>query len=306
MEEEEDSEEKEIERKLTAKNEDEPIVTKITQHFSRYKTITKEIVLKSLIKQYKIRTDVENRMIADYLSHNYDYFKRIKETNQKQFLKLISVLSFETYLPGDLIINVDYEEDKFFILFEGSVQVFRQNFYEKEMKLGDFCDYLFYIQKTDEKQYLRLINHNKNLGINFDELRENPYFNVFKVKKFIFNIEELEEIGKFGNGYVFGEMNLIRKRKRDIIVKSLNKTDVISVNKFDFNRILKTIEEKRLELLSERFRKRFSMFRFWSMEQLITLFNYCSYTVFHKDDYIYKQNEPSQYIYFVEKGKFEQ
>ena len=306
MEEEEDSEEKEIERKLTAKNENEPIVTKITQHFSRYKTITKEIVLKSLIKQYKIRTDVENRMIADYLSHNYDYFKRIKETNQKQFLKLISVLSFETYLPGDLIINVDYEEDKFFILFEGSVQVFRQNFYEKEMKLGDFCDYLFYIQKTDEKQYLRLINHNKNLGINFDELRENPYFNVFKIKKFIFNIEELEEIGKFGNGYVFGEMNLIRKRKRDIIVKSLNKTDVISVNKFDFNRILKTIEEKRLELLSERFRKRFSMFRFWSMEQLITLFNYCSYTVFHKDDYIYKQNEPSQYIYFVEKGKFEQ
>lgn len=42
------------------------------------------------------------------------------------------------------------------------------------------------------------------------------------------------------------------------------------------------------------------------MEQLITLFNYCSYAVFHKDDYIYRQNEPSQYIYFIEKGKFEQ
>ena len=101
-------------------------------------------------------------------------------------------------------------------------------------------------------------------------------------------------------------MNLIRKKKKDTLVKTVTKTQVISVSKFDFNRILETIEEKWLELLSEKFRKRFNMFKFWSMEQLITLFNYCSYAVFHKEDYIYKQNEPSHYIYFIEKGKFEQ
>ena len=48
------------------------------------------------------------------------------------------------------------------------------------------------------------------------------------------------------------------------------------------------------------------MFKFWSMEQLITLFNYCSNAIFHKEDYIYTQNEPSHYIYFIEKGQFEQ
>lgn len=101
-------------------------------------------------------------------------------------------------------------------------------------------------------------------------------------------------------------MNLIRKKKKDTLVKTVTKTQVISVSKFDFNRILETIEEKWLELLSEKFRKRFNMFKFWSMEQLITLFNYCSYAVFHKEDYIYKQNEPSHYIYFIEKGQFEQ
>ena len=101
-------------------------------------------------------------------------------------------------------------------------------------------------------------------------------------------------------------MNLIRKKKKDTLVKTVTKTQVISVSKFDFNRILETIEEKWLELLSEKFRKRFNMFKFWSMEQLITLFNYCSYAVFHKEDYIYTQNEPSHYIYFIEKGKFEQ
>ena len=48
------------------------------------------------------------------------------------------------------------------------------------------------------------------------------------------------------------------------------------------------------------------MFKYWSMEQLVTLFNYCTYAIFHKDEYIFKQNESSQYIYFIEEGKFEQ
>ena len=306
MDEEEDSEDKRIEKKLTISNESEQTTGKITQHFSRYKTITKEMVLKMLVKHCKSRTDVENRMIADYLSHNFEYFKKIKETNQKKFLKLISVLGFETYLPNELIININFEEDKFFIVFEGSVKAYRQHFYEKEIRLGDFCNYLFYIKKKDEKHYLRLLNKNKHLGINFEEVLDNPYYNKFKLKKFIFNIEELEEIGKYGEGYLFGEINLIKKKKNDILIKALTKTEVISVSKFDFNRILKTIEEKRLELQSEIFKKKFSMFKFWSMEQIITLFNYCSYTIFHKDDYIYKQNDPSHYIYFIEKGKFEQ
>lgn len=308
MEEEEESEEnREIERVITMKEKEElKSPSKLAQHLSRYKIITKDMVLKILVKNSKTRTDVENRIIADYLSKNYDYFQKIKETSHKRFLKLISVLSFETYLPNELIININFDEDKFFIVFEGSVFVYRLSFYEKEMKLGDFCNYLYYVKKKDDKQYTRLINQNKNLGINFEGITENPYFNKFKMKKFIFTIEELEEIGKFSNGYVFGEMNLIRKKKKDILVKTVTKTQVISVSKFDFNRILKTIEEKRLELLSEKFRKRFNMFRYWSMEQLITLFNYCSYAVFHKEDYIYKQNEPSHYIYFIEKGKFEQ
>ena len=307
MEEEEENEDsQDLLEKLPLKDKIEKSPTKLAEHLSRYKIITKDMVLKILTKKSKTRTDVDNRIIADYLSKNFEYFQKIKETSNKRFLKLVSVLSFEIYLQNELIMNINYDEDKFFIVFDGQVFVYRQSFYEKEMKLGDFCNYLNYIQKRDEKQYLRLINQNKSLEINFEGITDNPYFYLFKDRKFTFNIEELEDIGQFGNGYVFGEMNLIRKKKKDMIVKTLTKTQVISVSKFDFNRILKTLEEKRLELLSEKFKKKFAMFKFWSMEQLVTLFNYCSYEVFHKDDYIYKQNEPSQFIYFIEKGKFEQ
>ena len=246
MEEEEDSEEnREIQKTITLKESQEiKSKNKLAEHLSRYKIITKDMVLKILAKNSKTRTDVENRIIADYLSKNFEYFDKIKQTSHKRFLKLISVINFETYLPNELIININFDEDKFFIVFEGTVFVYKQSFYEKEMKLGDFCNYLNYIQKKDEHQYLRLINQNKHIGINFDEITDNPYYNKFKLKKFIFSIEELEEMGQFSNGYVFGEMNLIRKKKKDTLVKTVTKTQVISVSKFDFNRILKTIEEK--------------------------------------------------------------
>ena len=161
MEEEEDSEENREIQKTLKEREEIKSPTKLAEHLSRYKTITKDMVLNILTKNSKSRTDVENRIIADYLSKNYEYFDKIKQTSHKRFLKLISVLSFETYLPNELIININFDEDKFFIVFEGNVFVYRQSFYEKEMKLGDFCNYLNYIQKKDESQYMRLIIKNR-------------------------------------------------------------------------------------------------------------------------------------------------
>ena len=307
MEEEEESEEnKEINKRIVSEEIFKKVHKRLAEHLSRFKDISKEMVEKILYKTPKSRTDVENRIVADYLSKNIEYFNSIKENNHSKFLKLIAVLNFEHYLPGRIIMDLYFEEDKFFIVFDGVVQVFRQYFYTKEMTLGNFTNYLSYIKRIDEKQYFRIIEQNKHMGIDFMNIKDNINFDQFEHKYFIFTLEEQEEIGQFSSGYIFGEMNLMRKKKKNIIVKSISKTEVISVSKFDFNRILKTFEEKRLELLSERFKKKFDIFKFWTMEQLITLFNYFSRVVFLRDEYIYKQNEPSNYIYFIEKGTFEQ
>ena len=307
MEEEEESEEnKEINKRIVSEEIFKKVHKRLAEHLSRFKDISKEMVEKILYKTPKSRTDVENRIVADYLSKNIEYFNSIKENNHSKFLKLIAVLNFEHYLPGRIIMDLYFEEDKFFIVFDGVVQVFRQYFYTKEMTLGNFTNYLSYIKRIDEKQYFRIIEQNKHMGIDFMNIKDNINFDQFEHKYFIFTLEEQEEIGQFSSGYIFGEMNLMRKKKKNIIVKSISKTEVISVSKFGFNRILKTFEEKRLELLSERFKKKFDIFKFWTMEQLITLFNYFSRVVFLRDEYIYKQNEPSKYIYFIEKGTFEQ
>ena len=308
MEEDEDESEerKELQKRINSEEIFKKSPKKLAEHLSRFRVITKEMVVKILYTAPKSRTDVENRIVADYLSKNIEYFNSIKESSHSKFLKLIAVLNFEHYLPRQIIMDLYFEEDKFFIVFDGMIQVFRQYFYTKEMTLGNFTNYLNYIKHKDERQYSRIIEQNKHMGIDFKTIKDNINYDQFEHRKFIFTLEEQEEIGKFGTGYVFGEMNLMRKKKKNLIVKCISKTEVISVSKFDFNRILKTFEEKRLELLSERFKQKFNIFKFWSMEQLITLFNYFSRVVFLKDEYIYKQNEPSNYIYFIEKGRFEQ
>ena len=294
MEEEEDSEEsKELKKRITSDSIFKKSPKKLAEHLSRFRKISREMVVKILYTVPKSRTDVENRIVADYLSKNIEYFNSIKESSQDRFLKLIAVLNFEHYLPGNIVMDLYFEEDKFFIVFDGIIQVFRQYFYTREMTLGNFTNYLNYIKYKDERQYYRIIEQNKHIGIDFKNIRDNINFDRFEHKNFIFTLEEQEEVGQFGKGYVFGEMNLMRKKKKNLIVKCITKTELISVSKFDFNRILKTFEEKRLEMLSERFRKKFNIFKFWSMEQLITLFNYFSRVVFLRDEYIYKQNEPS-------------
>ena len=117
MEEEEESEEsKELEKLIISENKLNKSPKKLAEHLSRYKEITHDMVVKILYSTPKSRTDVQNRIVADYLSTNYDYFKSIKENNQARFLRLIAVLNIEHYLPENIIMDLNFEEDKFFIV----------------------------------------------------------------------------------------------------------------------------------------------------------------------------------------------
>ena len=102
MEEEEDSEEsKELKKRITSDSIFKKSPKKLAEHLSRFRKISREMVVKILYTVPKSRTDVENRIVADYLSKNIEYFNSIKESSQDRFLKLIAVLNFEHYLLYD-------------------------------------------------------------------------------------------------------------------------------------------------------------------------------------------------------------
>ena len=276
---------------------------KIAKHLSRFKNITQQQVLKILSKDKKLRIDMENRIVADYLTDHFSYFSQIKESSKEKFLKLISVLNLEIVPSNKIIINIGEENNNFYVLFEGSVIVYRQYKYKKDLLFSEFCKYLKKAQSQNIEDYNNMLKNNSHLDLNFEEILNDEYFYLsLKNKIFNFNIEELEEIGKYSEGYYFGELSLINKKNKDIIIKSISKCKLISVSKFDFNRILRTIEEKRIEKKAEIFKINFPLFKFWSMEQLITLFNYLTQEIFQDEEFIYKQNDDSEYIYFIEEG----
>ena len=121
-------------------------------------------------------------------------------------------------------------------------------------------------------------------------------------KVYNFYYEELEEIGTFSEGYSFGEATLAKKTNREVVIKAVTDCKLLYLNKFDYNRILKTPEEKALEKKADKFIKNFPIFKDWKMEQLVKLFNYFIHEIHYKDDLIYKQNDPNEYLYFLEDG----
>ena len=282
-------------------------VPKFSRTFSRFKKISQEQLIKLLSKNRKNRIDIENRMIADYLTQRFSYFYQIKITNKERFLKLISVLNLENISSNEVIINIGEDNNNFYVVLEGIVKVSRKIIYKKDMTFGDFCEYLKRIKKENVDEYKFNIKNNSYLDLDFEKIMKDKFsYMILKFKIFNFTIEEEEEIGTYSEGYSFGELSLIKKKNKDLIIKSVTKCKLISVSKFDFNRILRTLEEKRLEKKAEIFKNNFPIFKTWHMEQLITLFNYFTQEIFPSEEYIYKQNDENEYIYFIEEGSISQ
>ena len=114
-----------------------------------------------------------------------------------------------------------------------------------------------------------------------------------------------QNLNKYGNFNSYKKNNnYIKKTRtnRDLVIKSVTNCKLIYVNKFDYNRILKTTEEKALEKKADIFIKNFPLFKEWTIEQLIKLFNYLVQENYNKYEYIYKQNDENEYLYFLEEG----
>ena len=283
------------------------VLAKFAKNLSRFRNIAQEKVVKILSKDKKSRIDLENRMVADYLSKNYNYFYQIKQSSKEKFLKLISVLNLENTSPDEIIINIGEENINFYVVLEGTVNVYRKYKYKKDMTFYEFCEYLKNAKNQNLEEFKTALEDNSYLDLNFEKIiNDELVFLSIKNKKFNFTVEESEDIGTFSEGYSFGELSLMNKKNKDMIIKSITKCKLISVSKFDYNRILKTIEEKRLEKKASIFKKNYPIFKFWAIEQLINLFNYFSQELLNLEEFLYKQNDENEYIYFIDEGSIEQ
>ena len=277
-------------------------IANIESFLSNYKVISPQKVIEILSKNKILRMDMENRKVADYLSNKFNYFKNIKDEYKFGFLKLIPFLKFDVIKKDKTIIDIGAENNNLYIIFEGSVMVFREFKRMANKPLHKIRDYLKDLYNKDKERYDYIVKKNKNLDLNFDNIIKDDYEPEGMNKVYNFYYEELEEIGTFSEGYSFGESTLTKKTNREVVIKAVTDCKLLYLNKFDYNRILKTPDEKALEKKADKFIKNFPIFKDWKMEQLVKLFNYFINEIHYKDDLIYKQNDPNEYLYFLEDG----
>ena len=277
-------------------------IANIESFLSNYKVISPQNVIEILSKNKILRMDMENRKVSDYLSNKFNYFKNIKDEYKFGFLKLIPFLKFDVIKKDKTIIDIGAENNNLYIIFEGSVMVFREFKRRANKPLHKIRDYLKDLYNKDKERYDYIVKKNKNLDLNFDNIIKDDYKPEGMNKVYNFYYEELEEIGTFSEGYSFGEATLAKKTNREVVIKAVTDCKLLYLNKFDYNRILKTPEEKALEKKADKFIKNFPIFKDWKMEQLVKLFNYFIHEIHYKDDLIYKQNDPNEYLYFLEDG----
>ena len=151
------SPEKKLEKKYTKK------ITK--KHIQPKKNYSEEYIIYLIQKTEKSRTKNEIRILADYLSEKYDYFKKIKESSEHQKLeKIVSVLHYEIFQKGDPIISYGEEGDKFYILLDGKIQLFKPIYPQKKLTLQEYIIYLNTVKNDDKTglKFDRIVEKNKN------------------------------------------------------------------------------------------------------------------------------------------------
>ena len=268
----------------------------------------KENILNFLSKNPHKRTDEEIRRVSKYFSEHYQYFIKLKSNKDFGFQRIEKITKYaklETRLQDEIIINYGELGDKFYILLEGSVALYKPVYYEEYLTPIEFSDLLIKIRDVDLDllKYERLIEKNNHLPFRVQEIEKmegmKPNYMFFKVKMFL---EKMEKIGEFGEGFSFGEMALIRKTTRNATIKTIQKSYLLTIEKRDYNNAIKELQEKKLSKEIEKFIASYPIFKMLYRDKILELMHNFQKKIIYKGDYLFRQNDDSDIIYFLNNG----
>ena len=273
-----------------------------------------DISLENLIELLKMpqmkRSKSDSRLIQNYLCQNFDYFKKLTQDpdGKEKIPKIIAVLNYETFRKDEHIIHFGEIGDKFYILLSGTVSIYKPSPKNVNMTLHDYVDYLVKIRDLEKNliKFERVQNYNssidrvKLLVINYNSSKI-PYSN----KKIPVVIEEERFILKLGPGTSFGEMALIKNETRNANIIANENCELVSIDKVDYRKIIKDIEEQRINSKLKNFKLDYPYFQEWPGNRCYRLLSSFAIDYYSRGDYVYKQNSLSNFIYFIKKGEFE-
>lgn len=278
------------------------------------------ITLDQVIDLLKIpkhnRLKQENTLISAYLINHFPYFKSLKtENNPLKLEKIVSSLTLETFNKGEHIIHYGDECDKTYFLLKGNITFIKPTLLQKQLKLSEYITLMRDIRynELDIKKYNRHLEKNDHISINLDTLFKldnnattTSTHAYFMNKTMMFYIEHDIIIGNYKHDYTFNDNACISPITSSTITIRVNSTSwLVSINNSDYMKVMRELEEKRLEKELIAFRKEYPLFQHWNVHQLIRMFGSFQSRTLTQGDYLYKQNENSEYIYIIKSGTFQ-
>ena len=187
----------------------------------------------------------EIKVISHFLRRSdlCDHLKKDHQLDQLSFDKLITTLTtflfMKEFEENQKIISIDEEADKFYILLDGTVGIYKPIYVQKDMKLKEYLGMMSDVKyvEIDELKYNRINEKNSNLNLDLDTLfKMSPDAYSMRVK-YTFFVEEEQKLGEFGQGFAFGEIALIKRCTRNATIKALKPSSLVSIDKSDYNKV---------------------------------------------------------------------
>ena len=297
--------------------------------------ITKQDLYNFFRKAPSLRTNQEIEIFGDYLSKNFQYFQKLKnEDSQLKVEKITKICRLEKAFKGEPIINYGEEGDKFYIVLEGIVEIYKPKYIEVELLPNEFINLLNLIKEREGNtlKYERIKEKNstffetysgrsKQSEINSKNSQNSKPSNrsglsgsiqsasskseIDKLKyKQIFLIEDEEKMGEYGEGFSFGDIALIKKTVRNATIKAKEDCILLTIEKNDYNKAILEFQRKKLSKEIDDFIKVYSFFKDFSHDRIIRLFNCFSKKTIYKGEYLYEQNKKDECLYIINNGTF--
>ena len=171
-------------------------------------------------------------------------------------------------------------------------------------------EYIYYLRELDKKDPTtvtrnRILEKNNHLEMDILGMMKQTLSTINNDDRYNIFIEGFEKVFEAKEGFSFGEAALLHKQKRNASVRAEKNCKLIYIDKYDYNRVLKEIEKKRIDENIKKFVKKFNFFSMWGYVNLNRLYMLMTDLQLNKDDFLFKQNEDSEYIYFCIDGMYE-
>ena len=271
-----------------------------------------ELDLNEVIELLKIptqkRTKYDIRSIQNYMLKNIGYFQKLNEESDgsERIPKIIQVLNYECFKKDEYVINFGEIGNKFYILLSGTVSIYKPSPKNMNMTLYDYVKYLLKIRDIEKNllKFERVQNYNSNIDrVKLLLIDYDPEKLPFSSKKLPFVIEEERFVVKLGPGASFGEMALIKNEPRNADIIANEKSILGSVDKIDYRKIIKDMEEQKINLQLKSFKSDFPFFNNWPASRCFRILSAFSSENYINEEYIYKQNTLPTHIYIIRKGE---